>query len=372
MKVLLLSSHLNMGGITRYLLTLAKGLIASGHEVHIISSGGEVEERFQRIGARTKTINFFCKSILNPKIYFALGPIDTYIREHQIDVVHAQTRITQVMGHILSHRSNIPYVSTCHGYFKMKLSRRLWPCWGEVIAISEAVEEHLKNDLRVKEDSIHLIRHGIELDQFPEVSLEQKAALRQKYNVKDGPLIGMVARLSDVKGQDILIKAMPRIVKAVPDVKLILFGEGKMKDELMRLVDTMRLSDHVQFNPTIDKTYECLSFINVCVVPSRQEGLGLSVMEAQACGVAVVAARVGGIVSLIQDGITGSLVSPQDSEALAEAVISLLNDEVKCHSIALAARSHALAHYGAPKMIKATINVYEHAIEQKRQQNPGR
>jgi glycosyltransferase involved in cell wall biosynthesis len=225
----------------------------------------------------------------------------------------------------------------------------------------------LRRDFAVKNEKVHVVRHGIELAAFPESSPEKCRAARKELGVGNGPLIGMVARLSDVKGQDILLKAMPRIIQAVAGVELLLFGEGKMKPQLERIIADLKLAGHVRFFPVVDDTHASLSVLDICIVPSRQEGLGLAVMEAQACAVAVIAARVGGIVSLIEDGVNGVLVEPNDSEALAKAVIALLHDTSKRRRIAESARRHALKEYACETMIDATIKVYEHACARKSQ-----
>ena len=364
MNILLLTTHLNMGGITRYLLILSKGLLSRQHHVHLISSGGDMEEEFKQLGVHTLIMDIKTKSELSPKVYKALKPIKEYIQRHDIDLIHAQTRVTQVIGHLLHQNLKIPYVSTCHGYFKTRLSRRLFPCWGRVIAISSAVYDHLANDFHLDDKTIHLVRHGIELDQFPQATLDDRQALRRKINVTDTFLIGMIARLSDVKGQDILIRAMPDILKAHKNVKLFLFGEGKMEGELHRLVKKLNLTQHVCFYPHVDSTYKSLILFDICVVPSRQEGLGLSVMEAQASALAVVASRVGGIVSLIEEDVTGLLVDPENPHCLAKKINALLKDEHKRNELGLAARRYALANYDAKTMIDKTIKVYQHAIQE--------
>jgi len=120
MKTLFLTTHLNTGGITSYLLTLTKGLIARGHKVYLISSGGNTEEEFEAMGVRLHNLNFRTKSDISPKIYFSIPIIKSYINEYKIDIVHAHTRITQIMGCILKFNTKIPYLSTCHGFFKTR------------------------------------------------------------------------------------------------------------------------------------------------------------------------------------------------------------------------------------------------------------
>ncbi len=360
MNVLFLTTHLNTGGITQYLLTLTKGFVSRGVNVHVVSGGGNREDIFTSMGAKILNLDIRTKSELSPKIYKALKPLKQYIKENHIDVIHAQTRITQVMGVLLHKMTGCLYVSTCHGFFKPRLFRRIIPCWGQrVIAISEAVEKHLIEDFGVDCNRVCLVKSGIDLKDFEITPIESKAALRVKFNLNEDCVIGMIARLSDVKGQDVLVEAMSKIIQKIPDVKLLLIGEGKLEGVLRRMVTDLNLENHVQFHPIVNQTPEMLSILDVCVNPSRQEGLGLSVMEAQAAGLPVVASNVGGIPSLIEHGKTGVLVEPENPEALADAIIELLQNRAKSEHIGRSAGAKAKEQYSSDKMVEKTLAVYE-------------
>jgi len=359
-----MTTHINAGGITSYLRTLAKGLMANGHQVHIVSSGGNTADQLQSMGVKLLTLDIKTRSELNPKIYSALGEIKTYIRDNKIDIIHAHTRITQVMGSLLSKLTGKSYVSTCHGYFKKRLSRLLFPCWGErVIAISPAVKSHLIDDFHVPAQKIELIGSGIDADDFKLVEPTTRNSQRQKLNIAGGPVIGNIARLSDVKGPDILIEAMARILKTMPEVKLVLVGEGKMQAQLRQMVVSLKLEESVIFQTAVNRTAEYLPIFDVFVVPSRSEGLGLSAMEAQACGLPVVASNVGGLPSLIEDGKTGYLVEPQNPEKLAEKIVQVLKDAQQAQSVGLAGREFILQNYSVDQMVKKTVDFYNVIVE---------
>ena len=363
MNILFLTTHINSGGITTYLKTLTRGFLERKHRVVVVSSAGDTQEDFISLGAQVKILNIKTKSELSPKIYLSLGKIEKIINEENIHIIHAHTRITQVAAHILKKRTSRAYVSTCHGFFRKRISRRLFPCWGDkVIAISEAVASHLKSDFRVSEEKIAIIPSGIPLKDFSLTSEAQKIELRKEYNLQEEPILGMVARFSEVKGQDILIKAMKKIVQEFPKTKLLLIGEGKTGQELKDLVHFYSLEDHVLFFPVVNQTAKFLSLMDVFVMPSRQEGLGISVMEAQAAGLPVVASRVGGIPSLIEQGKTGFLVETENSDQLAETVIKLLKDPYKAREIGTAARKFIEHNHSADRMIEKTLNVYERLI----------
>lgn len=93
----------------------------------------------------------------------------------------------------------MPCLSTCHGFFTPKFSRKLFPCWGrKVIAISESVKEHLINDFGVREDRVRLIHNGIDVFRFNAFKDEDKIRIKKTLGLKEEPVVGIVARLSDV------------------------------------------------------------------------------------------------------------------------------------------------------------------------------
>jgi len=364
MNILFLSTHLNTGGITSYLLTMTKGLIRRGHQVHVATSGGNMEREFSAAGAKLLTLNIRTKSELSPKIYLALRPLRRYIRENQIGLVHSQTRITQVMGAWLKRLDGTPHFSTCHGFFKARVSRKLIPCWGDaVVAISKAVEDHLVEDFGVDAEKVVLIESGIDLGEFTLTDEATKEERRRRFDLKGEPIVGIIARLSDVKGQDILIEAMRKVVSRVPEAKLLIVGEGKTEGALRKMVERLNLTEYVRFFSVVNETSEMLSVFDIFAMPSRQEGLGLSIMEAQAAGLPVIATRVGGIPGLIEDGKTGALVDPENSDDLAEAIIRLLEDRVRLKEIGTAGRAFIAANHSSDKMIDKIEALYQGLVK---------
>jgi len=364
LKILFLSSHLNTGGITSYLYVLVQGLIACGHTVYLGTSGGNMEKEFLALKAILIPVNIRTKSELSPKLYLALPQITKIIHDEQIDIIHAQTRITQVQGQLLKAMSGCGYVATCHGFYKPRISRKIFPCWGDrVIAISQPVVKHLVEDFSVGEEKIDLISSGIAVDDFAVTDEETKLKRRKLYNIGAEPVIGILARLSDVKGQDVLVEAMKDVVPVFPDVKLLLVGEGKLDPLLKKLVVKFGLKNNVIFFPVIKKIPEILSIFDVFVLPSRQEGLGISVMEAQAAGLPVIASNTGGIPSLIKDRDTGFLVPPEDVAALSAKIIMVLQNKEQSKEVGLKARRVAEEKYSSKLMTDKTIKTYRKVLE---------
>ena len=363
MRILFLTTHLNTGGITSYLFNLAQGLKDCGHEVFIISSGGNREGDFKKLGVKIYNLSIRTKSELSPRLYLNLGKIRKIVQEERIDLIHAHTRVTQVAGTLVSQSTKVPYLTTCHGYFKNRLSRRLFPCWGNhVIAISTQVKKHLEDDFYVPSQKITLIESGIDLAKFKVVSDSERREAKKKYSLEKFFVVGIIARLSDVKGQDILIRAMKEVVAAKSDVYLLIVGEGKMEKELKDLTQELGLKNHILFLPIINQTSEILSAMDIFIMPSRQEGLGLSIMEAQACGLPVVGSDVGGIPTLIEHEKTGLLIKPEDPQGLAKAIIRLINENALRAKLGKNARQFIENNYALKRMVDQTLQVYQNLV----------
>jgi len=360
MNILMLTTHANTGGITSYILTLGDALTKSGHKVWVVSSGGNCVERMEALGIKHVKLDIRTKSELHPKLWLNFGKLNALINTEKIDVIHAQTRVMQVLGTALSAVTDVHLVTTCHGFFRPRWFRRTFPCWGEaVIAISKPVAGHLMTDFKVPEVRIHLVPNGIDLDIFKLTNENKRQQARQLLGINASPLIGIIARLSDVKGINVLIKAMPTVLKAMPTSNLVIVGQGPEEDNLKQITQELGLNNKIHFKNMLNQPQDILPAFDLFVMPSIMEGLGLSVMEAQACGIPVVASKVGGLIDLIQYGVTGFLVEPNDPEALAERIIEALRNPEKLKNMTQRARHNIEEYFSAQRMARETIKVYE-------------
>lgn len=365
MKILFLTTHLNAGGITSYLYILSKGFIANGCDVFIVSSGGDSEIMFKNIGVHLTNLNIKTKSELDLRIYLSLNKLKKIVLANNIDVIHSNTRITQVMGYFAAKSCKIPFVSTCHGFFKTRFFRLIFSFWGDkVIAISNQVRNHLINDFKVKEDRIQLIESGVDIDHFVKQEKSIIDLRRKELGLREDEFVlGIIARLSNVKGQDVLIDAMPKLIKNHPKVKLLIIGQGRTEKLLKQKVEKLDLCKFVEFIEIVNETQKMLSVLDLFVMPSRQEGLGISIIEAQSCQIPVAASNVGGIPSLIKDGQTGFLFEPENPNALADKIIYILNNKHLLNNIIENARAFVKANYSSEFMINNTLKFYRSLIK---------
>jgi len=363
MNILYLTTHLNIGGISSYLLTLTAGMKQDGDNVYLASSGGELTESFSQIGVNFVPIPIKTKKEVHPKVLVSMFKLAQLIREKNIDIIHAQTRVTQVLGRLLQINTGTPFISTCHGFFKHRFSRRLFPCWGDkVIAISQPVKEHLIKDFAVSREQIRVVHNGIDVKRFKESSSLDKLKSKIALGLEDGPVVGIIARLSDVKGHSFLIRAMKGVSEKLPKAQLLIVGCGKMFDQLQDLVGSLQIKDKVKFVPSVASTPEALAAMDLFVMPSLAEGLGLGLMEAMAAGLCVVGTSVGGIKDLIRDGQTGVLVPPKDTAQLERVMLELLQDKQNRDRLGRAAASFIAECFSCEKMVQLTKEVYTECV----------
>ncbi len=357
MKILLLTTHLNYGGISSYTFSLAKELTAMGHRVICASSGGDLRETLENSGIEHFHIPIRTKSELSPLLSWCFFKLRGLIRNEGIEIIHAQTRVTQVLGTHLSRSLRVPMVSTCHGFFRRNIGRQIFPAWGEkVIAISEQVKKHLLIDFYVPEQKVALIPNGIDVSSF------RVSAARLDPHHPDRT-VGVIARLSVVKGHVYLIEAMAKVIEEFPDARLFLFGDGKIKYKLVQLAEKLKIQDHILFLPSVSNPAEVLKEIDIFVMPSLQEGLGLSILEAQACGIPVVASGVGGILSVIKNNVNGILVPPKDTAALAGTILKIMDNKSLAMRLGKKAREDVEENFNLQTMAKNVEQIYRGVIK---------
>jgi glycosyltransferase involved in cell wall biosynthesis len=188
---------------------------------------------------------------------------------------------------------------------------------------------------------VSLIYNGVDLQRYNHQ--QPCCTLHDEYSIpEDSQIVGVVARLEAEKGHRTLMDAWPLVLFAQPRAWLLIVGEGSERNSLESQAASLGIADRVVFTGRREDVPAVTAALDVAVLPSYREAQGLSVLEAMALGRPVVASKVGGIPEMIEDGISGLLVPPNDSEALAGAIVRLLSDHPYADMIAK--RGHDLVH----------------------------
>ena len=200
-----------------------------------------------------------------------------------------------------------------------------------------------------------MIHNGIDPEPF-----EKAAGQRSFSRTERGRLVvGTVARLVSQKGVDLFLQAAVRLAVRYPAMRFRIVGDGPERENLYRLALRLGLLNRMVFTGHSDDIAAELALMDIFVLPSLSEGLGVSLLEAFASGCAVVAARVGGVPEVVEDGLTGLLVPPADGAALTAAVTGLVENPDNAARLARNARERVRGKFSLQAMLARTAALYE-------------
>lgn len=370
MKILHLANHLNTGGITTYIRTLAVEQVKAGQDVFVWGARGICSDELKAQGIVVIDDVPRCKSELSPRLWLALPKLIHILKTQSIDIVHAHTRVTQVLAAVATAIVKIPYVSTAHMFYKRRLGRRLFPCWGRaIIAISKVMEEGLRTIFKEEElPPITVVPNGIDVEKLcAKFDNLDRGKIRESYGYRKEDLVILsLCRVIPVKGLHFLVEAFATAHKEVPELKLLIAGAGDLvyTQGLKDRVTALHLEGSVLFlgnEPQIEKP---LRAGDIFAAPYLwPEAFGLSVLEAMAVGFPVVGSLSGGVVDLLGHGKYGLLFERENIPDLAACFLRYAKDAAFRSKMGQAARQAAL-EYTASKMCERIQAFYENILKE--------
>ena len=369
MNILQILPALDIGGVERGTVDLARYLTLNGHKSVVVSGGGRLVRRLDEVGARHYQLPVGKKSPVT--ILLTIGRLSEIIRKENIDIVHARSRVPAIIAFIAAKITNRIFITTAHGYYNTHLTSRAMS-WGRfVIVASRDMARHMIEDFKTPYDRVRLIPRGADLNEFKFINRDDTAAEDSDAKRKDF-VVGMISRITPLKGHMDFLRAVSLVTRAVPRLKVLIVGEAppskaRYREELEVLARRLGISNIVKFIGAREDISEVLPQFDVLAFPTRTpEAFGRVIIEAQAVGVPVVASRIGGIVDIIQDGENGLLTFPEEPRSIANAILRLLKDEGLARSIAAKARKDVEEKYSLTTMSEKTLGVYQEALSLKK------
>lgn len=284
------------------------------------------------------------------------------IAMHRPDVVHAHDPHAVAMASMaLSFRVG-PKVPTLvasrrvdfhlqkHSFSRWKY--RQVTCF---IAASRAIADVLAAD-GVPKARITVVHDGIDVERVMHVPAADLH--REFWFPRGAPVLVNVAALVPHKGQKFLVDAMARVRRTIADAQLVIFGEGELRGALEAQIRELGLDKHVVLAGFREDVLELTRSADLFVLSSVTEGLGSTLLDAMAMGLAVAGTRAGGIPEAVEEGVTGVLVPPGNSEALAEAIVRLLGDAPARTRMGEAGRARVRAEFGVDRLVEGTLAAY--------------
>lgn len=364
MRILQMVPSLESGGVETGTVDISRALKKKGHDVYVMSSGGELVKELVKAGVQHVTYPIHSKSLAS---LFLVRAVADFIRRHGIDIVHARSRVPAWIGYLATRRLDASFITTCHGYYSNHWLSRVMGWGKEVIVISRVVGRHMIDDFEVSSERIHLIHRGVDLSRY-----------RYDPNKYDRPgsknrfVIANIGRISPIKGHQHFIKAVHLARQYAPSLEGWIVGSPDRGREsylieLEGLVRKLGLEQKIRFLGTRRDIPEILAQADLLALTTNvPEAFGRVLIEAGASGTAVVSTQVGGVVEIVEHNRSGLLVPVNDVEMLAKSFVDLAGHPEKCAGLAHALRQKVEENFSLDRMVDKTLDVYEMARSQRR------
>ena len=290
------------------------------------------------------------------------------IRRDSIDLVHSHGKGAGVYGRLAARVAGVPAVHTFHGIHYtdyraglgrayLAVERRLARLTKAIVHVSESQAREAAALGLAPPCSSHVIVNGIDAARIAVSARPRREARRALGLDPEALVLGTVARFDPVKALDTLLRAFA-LAAAEPAAHLVVIGDGSERARLSALAGSLGIEARVRFPGFIAEASRLLSAVDLYVSASRKEGLPLAILEAMASGLPVAATRAPGHVDVVEEGVTGLLVTPDDHRALGQAMGDLLAEPRVRAAMGQAGRRRVEERFSASRMVAETADLY--------------
>jgi glycosyltransferase involved in cell wall biosynthesis len=370
-RILQLSSAQTLGGGERHLTDLANALAARGHDIYAV-----LRPKSRLIGelsalAQNKIVTLPLRNALDAPSARALSQ---FVREHEIEIVHAHMARDYPLAAYATRRNPVTrLVITRHVLFPLsRLHAMTMSHLARLIAVSEAVANGLRAQGLVPPDRITVVPNGVNIQRFDAAlaKFDRAAFCRQWQLPEECLLVGTVGEINALKGHEDLLHAAATIVRRFPNCEFLIAGvdtstTGEHRAALVELIAKLGLASQVHLFGWLDDIASFYRALDVFVSASQTESFGLAIAEAMACGTVVVATATAGAKEIIVDEKLGLLVPVGGIEAMAAAVIGLLEDRDQRLQIGAQAYRAVRKRFSLERMVDATEKIYRESLAAK-------
>ncbi len=386
MKIAMLAPYFfpHFGGTEKYVKDLSIEMISRGHDVTVItnnvpkSANAPAEEVME--GIKVKRLDAINLIYLPVSTKFNFGMLKGF------DIVHSHSPAFGFSRKMAwSMRNKIPHVMTYHcdttisenflgikmPKFVIRIVEELTNIYGRTVLpradeVITTTESYASTSPVAKRVPHHAVPIGIHYEHFDES--------RKKQNIseatRDQKRVLFLGRLASNKGIDYLVRAIPLILKAVPDAKFTICGEGEEKPQVEAFIDKMGVRDHITFEGKVnlDQMVALYSNCAVFVFPSinRLEAFGIVQLESMSCYTPVIASNIPGVNNVMEPGKSGLLVEPRDVQGIADAVIKILQNPALAREMGNRGRQLVETKYNWKTVGDQIEKIYKSAIEKRK------
>lgn len=371
--------HPHLGGSGIVSRRLAKALAEKGHEIRIIAYPDSLEYK-----------NVITNPSMHPNIHLhaakkleipvfkpvpytitRAGRIVSLCKKYDLDIIHVNYAIPHAVSAFLAKQViNVPTFITLHGtdahtYGLLKSIKPILRLCLEksdhISAVSKYLAEFAQRELEINK-SIDVIYNFIDTNIFK----KKDSSVREEFNIsKDAKVVTHASNFRPIKDTPTLVKSANLVLKKFPKTIFLMVGKGPELDPIKDLAKQFNIYDSFRFIGERKKMSKIYNSSDIFVLSSLNEGFGLVIAEAMACQVPVVATSVGGVPEVVEDGVDGYLVPPQDPNEMAEKIIKLLKDDDLREKFGRNARRNVQTKFDKDKIVNQYIKTYEDTIKSK-------
>ena len=361
-KLLFVNHSMRTGGIETMIRDFANGVDPSRFEplVAVFQGGGPLIDELEARGVPVADLRK--REGLDFRVVTQLRQL---LRRQKIEVIHSHNYSAWLYSVLASWgTADIRLVHTEHSRVQPMARRHMMERWlarrtHRVVGVSADVVHSLVHDVGMSASKICLITNGVNLSRYrsdPDLRRET----RQRLRVADDAIVfGIVARLVPIKSHTTLIDAFAMVHKELPSARLVVAGDGSCLDALKRQVADFSLADSVAFLGEVRDTDEVLNGLDVYMLASTNEGMNLTLLEAMATGLCVVATAVGGNTEVVAEGETGLLVPPSDPGQMARAMVRLARDPQLRATLGAAGRQRVEEYFSQTVTLRTYMSLYD-------------
>ncbi|MCX6745808.1 MAG: glycosyltransferase [Candidatus Parcubacteria bacterium] len=358
-KIVYIISSFALGGAERLLLDLCRKLDKEKFEIYIcsVTGGGPLLGEFEKLDVKVK--------VFQKKTKLGLGviwQIFKYLKSIKPQIVHTHLfggdtwgRIAAIWARVLiiivtEHNMNLD-----ESWLKKKIKLILSWFTDKIIAVSQGVKEYTIKIEKIKPAKIEVIYNGIDLEKFAWRGFKPIGFANIKALV--------VARLHEQKGHKYLLEAMPLICEKYPNFILNIVGTGNLLKNLKEQAANLGIINKVVFWEQQLEIEKILPQMDLFILPSIWEGLGIAIIEAQAVGVPVLASNIGGLKELIEHKKTGLLFEPKNPQAILKTVDLLLSNPDLVKQMVENAHNQVKEKFSLEQMVKSYTDLYLNSVK---------
>lgn len=377
-KILRIIARLNVGGPAIHTILLTARFNNEKYCSKLVkgvegSSEGDMKSFAMEKGVKPIVIPELQREINIVKDSVALWKLYRLMRREKPDIVHTHTAKAGMLGRTAAWLAGVPVIlHTFHGHiFKgyfgrtktwifLQIEKVMAKLSTKIITISESLKKELVELGVAPEDKIDVIPIGLDLTQF--VNHDYSGEFKRSLGLsKNCLIVGTVGRLVPIKGQKYFLEAANKICgdsNGNRDVKFVIVGDGELRGELVGHAKELGLEDKVYFTGFRSDLPDIYADFDIMVLPSLNEGTPVALIEAMSSGKPVVATTVGGVVDLVEDGVTGLLVEPESERELREGILALLSDKARRKMLGRKGREAVYPAYDIETLVKRMDDVY--------------